>query len=414
MNALGRHLLVELYEGDPEILDDVGAIERLMTEAAEVADATVIHTAFHHFSPKGVSGVVVVQESHLAIHTWPEWGFAAIDLFTCGEQMAPWRACDYLQAHLKAGRRSTMEIDRGAEISTPLSPASRHLDIREMQRDLWFTQRNETLAFSLKHYGDRPFRSPAGLQKIEIYDTLAFGRMLSLNGKIALAEQDEYIYHEMMVHVPMQVLFDPQQVLIIGGGDGAAAREALRYAGVAHVRVIEQDARVPEVARLHLSRLAVPWEDPRLVMETGEGRAFLSVCEEESWDLLVLDAVLQPGSDLQMQLFREAFRVLKPGGVLIAQSGAPRLEQAAFQKILHDCRAVFGQEQVSCYLSYVPTYPTGTWSFAFCSKGRVHPLRDFQEEKARLFAVEKGLRYYNEAVHRAAFALPNDLRSLMH
>ena len=116
MRALGRHLLIDLYDGDPEILDDAQAIERLMVEAAEGADATVIHTAFHQFSPKGVSGVVVVQESHLAIHTWPEWGFAAIDIFTCGDQMAPWRACDYLQKALKAARRSTREIDRGVGI----------------------------------------------------------------------------------------------------------------------------------------------------------------------------------------------------------------------------------------------------------------------------------------------------------
>lgn len=114
MNELGRHLLVDLYDGDPKILNDAQAIERLMVAAAEVADATVIHTAFHQFSPTGVSGVVVVQESHLAIHTWPERRFAAIDIFTCGDQMAPWRACDFLQKALKAARRSTMEVNRGA------------------------------------------------------------------------------------------------------------------------------------------------------------------------------------------------------------------------------------------------------------------------------------------------------------
>lgn len=412
MSALGRHLLVELYECDPAILDDVETVEQLMIGAAEVADATVIHTAFHHFSPKGVSGVVVVQESHLAIHTWPELGFAAVDLFTCGDRMAPWKACEFLQKQLKAARRSTLEVDRGAELEVLPRHDSRHLDMREMQRDLWFTQRNETLAFSLKHRGDRPFRSPDGLQKIEIYDTLGFGRMLSLDGKIALAEQDEYIYHEMMLHVPLQVLPAAKSVLIVGGGDGAAAREALRYGAIRRVCIVEQDAQVVAVAQRHLPGLAVPWEDPRLDIQIADGFSFLQTCKAESWDLIVLDTVPQGGDEVQQALVTAAWRALRPDGVLIAQSGAPRLAKADFQSSLRICRSVFGNEQVLSYLTYVPTYPTGTWSFAFCSKGRVHPMLDFQAEKARLFSAAQSLRYYNEAVHPAAFALPNDLRAL--
>ena len=90
MNALGRHILVEFNGCCPEILNDVAVIEEAMVEGARKAGATVIQSTFHHFSPFGVSGVVVIQESHLAIHTWPEYQYAAVDLFTCGETVDPW------------------------------------------------------------------------------------------------------------------------------------------------------------------------------------------------------------------------------------------------------------------------------------------------------------------------------------
>ncbi len=110
---LGRHILAEFYNCNVDILKDTAAIEKYMVEAAEKAKATVVKSVFHTFNPYGVSGVVVIQESHLAIHTWPEYGYAAIDLFTCGEEVNPWVAFEYLKEKLKAEKTETMEIDRG-------------------------------------------------------------------------------------------------------------------------------------------------------------------------------------------------------------------------------------------------------------------------------------------------------------
>jgi spermidine synthase len=101
MEALGRHILVEFYNCSPDLMNDVVHIEKSMVEAAETAGATVINSTFHHFSPYGVSGVVVIQESHLAIHTWPEFGYAAVDLFTCGDSVNPWVSYQYLEKALK-------------------------------------------------------------------------------------------------------------------------------------------------------------------------------------------------------------------------------------------------------------------------------------------------------------------------
>lgn len=111
--TLGRHLLSEFYDCDPNVLNNVSLIEKVMCEAAEIAGATIVQKNFHHFSPYGVSGVVVIAESHLAIHTWPEYGYAAVDLFTCGETVDPTVAYDYLRDKLHAGTAFYSELKRG-------------------------------------------------------------------------------------------------------------------------------------------------------------------------------------------------------------------------------------------------------------------------------------------------------------
>lgn len=110
--ALGRHLIVEVWDADPRLLDDVKALEHLLVKAAQAAQATVIESVFHHFSPYGVSGVVVIAESHLTIHTWPEYGYAAIDIFTCGPKMDLDAAVAVIRSGLK-GRTFQIEISRG-------------------------------------------------------------------------------------------------------------------------------------------------------------------------------------------------------------------------------------------------------------------------------------------------------------
>ena len=111
--TLGRHLLAEFHDCEPNILNNVSLIDRVMCEAAELSGATIVQKNFHHFSPYGVSGVVVIAESHLAIHTWPEYGYAAIDLFTCGESVNPVIAYDHLREQLHAKTAFYSELKRG-------------------------------------------------------------------------------------------------------------------------------------------------------------------------------------------------------------------------------------------------------------------------------------------------------------
>lgn len=131
MRTLGYHLLTEFYGCDHDILNDVGKIKGLMEEAAVASGASVVESVFHRFSPHGVSGVVVIAESHLAIHTWPEYGFAAVDLFTCGEEVDPWKAYAFLKDYLAPQSTSTQEIMRG-EIPGDESTVERDLALSKV------------------------------------------------------------------------------------------------------------------------------------------------------------------------------------------------------------------------------------------------------------------------------------------
>lgn len=118
MQSLGRHILAEISGCSFEILNDMAMVEEIMINAALEAGAEIREFVFHKFSPQGVSGVVVISESHLAIHTWPELGYAAVDVFTCGEKVNPWDACDYLAERFQATHVDAREIKRGILEST--------------------------------------------------------------------------------------------------------------------------------------------------------------------------------------------------------------------------------------------------------------------------------------------------------
>ena len=113
MKALGKHVLVELYDCDYKLLNDINFIKEVMLEAAKKSGATVLGESFHQFSPQGVSGVIIIAESHLTIHTWPEHGYAGADIFTCGTRVKPEKAAEVIIARLKPVTHSIVKMDRG-------------------------------------------------------------------------------------------------------------------------------------------------------------------------------------------------------------------------------------------------------------------------------------------------------------
>lgn len=426
MNALGRHILVEFYNCSPELMNDVVHIENSMVAAAETAGATVINSTFHHFSPYGVSGVVVIQESHLAIHTWPEYGYAAVDLFTCGDSVDPWVSYNYLKDAFEASHGSAMECRRGQldllkrmdfnlESLRDVSPQPQE-KLGTITRDVWFTERDENIALSLKHTGNQLYKKDSPYQRVEVYETLAYGNLLTLDGMVMCTQKDEYVYHEMITHVPMFSNPKIRRALVIGGGDGGTVRELLRHEQLEEVTLVEIDELVIEACKLHLPETAVAFDNPRLNLLVEDGIKYIKECADSQYDLIIIDSAdpVGPGEGLFTAAFyKEVYRCLTNDGIMITQSESPRFNSGVFVEIYDTYKQIFGAAKVHCYLAAIPTYPTGTWSFSYSSKGDSHPLT-FDINGAAAFSKDQGLKYYNEDIHLAAFALPNFVKELLN
>ena len=418
MHTLGMQIVAEYYECPADTLSDVSEIERILLGAAEEMQATVITSAFHHFSPMGVSGVVVIQESHIAIHTWPEYGYAAIDIFTCGTELQPIKGYEYLLAALGAAKGSMMELLRGHKALMTAHeyehPYSDEAVTPTMYRNTWFTERNGNMAFSLRYKDNILYNKRSQFQKVQMYDTFEYGRMLVLDNKIMTTEKDEFVYHEMMTHVPMLVHPNPKRVLIIGGGDGGTAREVLKHSAVEELVVVEIDGDVVNVSKRFLPGLADSFNDSRVNLKIEDGIAYIKECADACFDVVMIDSTDPEGPAAGLfgyEFYANVYRVLDEDGIMVVQGESPFFNSQTFCQVRWCHQDIFGKDNVHTYLVSIPTYPSGLWSFGFASKG-LRPA-DLDKKRAEAFCAENVLKYYNPEIHHSAFVLPNMVRSLL-
>ena len=425
MKSLGRHILVEFHGCNADILNDVPLIEHDMIEAATRSGATIINSVFHHFSPFGVSGVIVIQESHLAIHTWPEFRYAAVDLFTCGDSVNPWVSYESLKSAFQAEHGSAVEINRGQpellekadiELGEVPEDTTRKLAHPKHSRSVWFTDRDENIALSIRHKGDRIFQEKSPYQLVEIFDTFKYGKMLTVDKMVMCSEKDETAYHEMIIHVPMLVNPAVKNVLVIGGGDGGSVREILRHPQVEQVTMVEIDEVVVRASREFLPSLSSSLDDPKLDLIVDDGIKYLAQAADESFDLIIIDSSdpVGPAKGLfSASFYKDVYRALTPHGVMAAQSESPRFNQEAFVSLTHCLQDIFSIGNVHTYLAFIQTYPTGMWSFSYCTKDGTHPVKALDMDKAEQFATKHSLQYYNPGIHQAAFCLPTFIKTML-
>jgi len=422
--ALGNHILVEFMNCDPHIMNDVAAIERDMVAAAQKAKATVINSTFHHFSPYGVSGVVVIQESHLAIHTWPEYGYAAVDLFTCGE-MDAWISFDYLKEAFKSKSYSAIEMRRGSvnlltrndfDMTTMREKAAEWRNPDFYTRNVWFTDKDEDQALSLRFTGEVFFDVQSPYQRVRILESTKYGKMLALDDMVMTTINDEFHYHEMISHPAMFAHGNAKNVLVIGGGDGGTVREILRHEGVEKVTMVEIDGEVITACKEHLPEIAASFDHPKLDLKVDDGIAFIKTAAPESYDIIIVDGSdpVGPAEGLfSVEFYTNCYNALKKDGILIAQGESPKFNEKAFSELNHTLQDIFGADNAPVSLFYVPTYPTGMWSFQYGIKGDKHPKRVSNETEMDAFADKNGLRYYNSEIHKGSFATPNFVKQLI-
>ncbi len=423
--ALGNHILVEFMNCDPRVMNDAASIERDMVEAAKKAGATVINSTFHHFSPFGVSGVVVIQESHLAIHTWPEWGYAAVDLFTCGE-MDAWISFDYLKKCFNSDSYSAIELKRGSvnllkrndfdisSIRTKAQDSWKNPDF--FTRNVWFTDKDQDQALSLRFTGEVFHDAQSPFQRVRVLESYKYGKILTLDDMVMTTQKDEFHYHEMISHASMFTLGEAaKNILVIGGGDGGTIRELLRHDCVEKITMVEIDQEVITACKKYLPEIACEFENAKLDLIVDDGISFVKNAAAKSYDLIIVDGSdpVGPAEGLfSVEFYRNCYAALKDTGILVSQGESPKFNDKVFSELNFTLKDIFGADKTKISLFFVPTYPTGMWSFQYGVKGDLDLLKIKDVAKVDKFVKEKNLRYYNSDIQVASFALPNFVKEL--
>jgi len=269
----------------------------------------------------------------------------------------------------------------------------------------WFTECFEDLtAFSVRYKG-KLYEGESAFQSIEVYETERLGRVLILDGCFMVTEADSFIYHEMLVHPAMNTAPAPRRILVIGGGDGGTVTEIMKYPEVESCALCEIDPMVVETCREFFPTLSAGLADPRVTIVNEDGAEFVKKFHQEL-DAVFVDSTdpVGPGEVLFRQSFYASVKDSLTGtGVAVFQTESPLFMKAVFAGAVTNLRRVFGSDQVRPYLAVIPSYPGGLWSFTYCSL--IEQSLPVQPRKTPGF-LKGNLLYYNEVIHKAAFALP--------
>ena len=335
--TVGSHVLADISGSVSPLLDDGAGLEKLLVGACEAVGARVLFCHHHAFQPHGVTAVVVLAESHVSIHTWPEWGGATLDAYTCGAA-DPERLIDLIIEGLAPTNVRRATVPRVVP-GGPDEPAFRFAEF------ITPADRYEHDLAEVYISGSSEF------QDFLIGRSDTWGRMLVLDGVVQSTDADEFIYHEGIVHPACYAAAASAPVrdaLVLGGGEGACLREVLRWRSLEHVTMVDIDADVVAACREHLPlHHQGAFDDPRVTLVYRDAVAFLSSVPDASLDVVVSD-MTDPVEDgpstfcFTVEYFTEIARVLRPHGVLAVQAGpASPIEMALHAKVIRTLRAVF-------------------------------------------------------------------------
>lgn len=277
--------------------------------------------------------------------------------------------------------------------------------------DLWFTENHSKGAkFSIqvkKHL----YSAKSPFQEIDFFDSEEFGRFFTLDGIMMANEKDEFIYHEMICHVPLASNPNIKKVLVIGGGDGGTVRELTKYNSIEEIHMVEIDEMVVKACLEYLPLTASKLNDPRLKLYFEDGLAFVKNKKNE-YDLILVDSTdpIGPGEGLfSKEFYENCFEALTADGILINQHESPYypFNVREMKRSHNKIKEIFPVAEV--YQFHMPTYPSGHWLFGFASKGK-KPL-DYDADWWNKLGLKTN--YYNTELHKGAFALPNYVKELL-
>ena len=399
-DRLGHHLVIDLFGCNPEKMKEVSIVENILVAAAEAAKATIVARKFHQFNPIGVSGALVLAESHLTIHTWPEVeGYCAIDIFTCGPT-DNFAALEVMKEGFEAKGTVTVEIERGKQRKAWNSDDGSTVFREDLDPLGGFKATIATTALLENVQSE--------FQSIKMYSTKPVGKMLVIDDIIQFTEYDNSAYHEMIVHVPMQAHPNPRKVLIIGGGDGGALVEVLKYNNVDEVVICDIDPMVKEVTARHFPVFAAAYSDPRVRAVYQDGTVLVANFKDY-FDVIIVDCTDFYGvaAALARRSFYDNIRAaLTENGIMVTQAESMYYDRDFIAALYKQTKELF--PTVGYYYTLVPTYPSGSIGFVFGSK--TFGLFDHVGSNPQ---VLDDLVYYNEDIHRSSFAVPTFLKKLL-
>ena len=395
----GLHLIGDLSgcRCDPKILLDGERFREKCLQMVRDAGLTIMDSTFRQFEGSGFTGTVVLAESHLAIHTWPERSGLTLDIYVCnfsGDNSAKARALfRALVDHFQPTEAATHEIDRGEHrLMEPLNASTGFYIKATRQIGEWQTK----------------------FQKLSIYDTPHFGKLFRLDGFNMTSEKDEFVYHENLIHPAATAHAGPKNVLIIGGGDGGSSEEVLKHPSVEQVTMVEIDEEVIRVAKEHFGAVHNGvFDNPKLRVLIEDGLRFVRQTTEK-FDLVVLDLndPMGPAEPLYTtEFFQQCRAILAPGGALTLHLGSPAAQAGQVAEIAGRLNSVF--RIVRPYTMFVPLYGS-LWAMA-CASDKLDPKSFTADEIDRRIEHRKliQLQYYNGETHEAVFALPNFVRDMV-
>lgn len=408
----GLHLTADLYRcsGPMALMLDEEAIAALCRDHTVRAGLTAVDERWVKFpdwqgQPGGVTGTILLAESHLAIHTWPESGNVTLDVYVCNfstdNSAKAQTLMDGVIAAYQPEQAVRQQLQRGdLALAAPVGTQWLHEPLTD----------NAAFALRVQHVQ----RSHTPYQTLEMMDSPSFGRVMRLDGHFMTSERDEFFYHEGMAHPAAMAHPAPHRALIVGGGDGGLAEEVLKHRSIERVVLAELDAEVIAASRAQLQAVhRNVWDDPRLEVRIGDGLAYIDSTTEQ-FDLLYLDLTdpdTPAGSLYAAPALQRMQRVLAPGGALVLHLGSPVFHAAQVQALVATLRGLFAQ--VHCYGLYIPLYGA-YWGMAVCSDRLDATALDAAALQARIDARGvQDLQYYNAQVHGALFALPNYYRQLV-
>ncbi|RMD47201.1 MAG: polyamine aminopropyltransferase [Aquificota bacterium] len=272
---------------------------------------------------------------------------------------------------------------------------------------IWFTEHwTENVGLTVR--ANEVKRIKSKYQEILVLDTPEFGKMLILDGLVQTTERDEFIYHEMLVHPAMIAHPNPERVLVIGGGDGGSIREVLKYPSVQEAHLCEIDEEVIITAEKYFPTISNKLRDPKVKIFIEDGNAFLDE-RKDYYDVIIMDSSDPVGASevlFSEEFYKKVKKSLRKDGIMVAQTESPFLQENYFKRAISEIRKVFRYHGV--YLAYIPTYPSGMWSFTIASD-YIDVVNTKKMEKVK----ELKTKYFCDSIYACLFSLPEFVQEII-